>query len=357
MESRTLQLLEFPKVLSRLASLAVSEPGREACLAIAPLADIANIEFLQAMLEESLDFCERSSFRLAEFPSLAGLFNYLSSGRQSLDLEALYAVRDVLDNFRLVESALCGKPRQEPDPDAPWPRLRALLEACAWPDSAYSGLRRCLGKDGQLRDESSPELYSIRLEIRDIHQNCLRRVKDFVQKQGLMSYLQEDFMTISSDRYVLPLKTSYKNKLPGIIHDYSQTGETCYFEPIFLVEQNNRLRGLKREESQAEAKVMAFLTGLIVSELEALKAVYQALVDFDVLWAKSELARRMRGSHIEIGLNKSLRLYDARHPLLVLASPKSGRESEPARPVNPLDILLEEGQRALAIPAQSICCR
>ncbi len=61
----------------------------------------------------------------------------------------------------------------------------------------------------------------------------------------MQQYLQDDFMTISSDRYVLPLKANFKGRMQGVIHDWSQTGETCYFEPIFLVEINNRLQELK----------------------------------------------------------------------------------------------------------------
>ena len=64
-------------------------------------------------------------------------------------------------------------------------------------------------------------------------------------------------MTLSSDRYVLPLKANFKGRMQGIIHDWSQTGETCYFEPMFLVEINNRLQELKREEREEEHKVLA----------------------------------------------------------------------------------------------------
>ena len=71
---------------------------------------------------------------------------------------------------------------------------------------------------------------------------------------NMLAWLQDEFMTLSSDRYVLPLKANFKGRMQGIIHDWSQTGETCYFEPMFLVEINNRLQELKREGARGRAQ-------------------------------------------------------------------------------------------------------
>ena len=151
-------------------------------------------------------------------------------------------------------------------------------------------------------------------------------------------------MTISSDRYVLPLKTSYKGKLPGIIHDYSQTGETCYFEPLFLVELNNSLQELKQEERQAEQKLLDFLTGLAREEQQQLRQTYDLLVALDVLQAKVALARELNGCPLEPEPGAPLRLLGARHPLLALAPD----DVVPAD-VIPIDVELLSGQSALVI--------
>jgi len=127
----------------------------------------------------------------------------------------------------------------------------------------------------------------VRQEIRSIHQTIMTRVKETIGEKNLGPFLQDDYVTISSDRYVLPLRANFKGRIPGIIHDYSQTGETVYVEPFFLVEVNNRLQELKKEEREAEAKVMAFLTGLARDEREAVAASFALLVACDVLWAQA----------------------------------------------------------------------
>ena len=129
--------------------------------------------------------------------------------------------------------------------------------------------------------------------------------------------MQDEFITISSDRYVLPIKSNYKNKTKGIIHDYSQTGETCYFEPIFLVETNNRLQELKREEREEEYKVLQYLTGLVREEALAVQEAYDGVVSIDVLMAKVRLAGKYDGQTIDVVEEGAPSLIKAAIPFLL----------------------------------------
>jgi len=342
MDTRSLQLLEFPKVLGYLADFAVSIPGRRAAVALTPLADMELLSERQGLLAECLELHRDAVFHLSEFPSLDGLFEASGSESVPLDLDALFAIQTVLIQAGQAREALAPREASRGFPETARPLLRQMAEAAPVPKKTMAALARCLAPDGGLRDESSPELFSARAEIRAIHRRCTRQVKDYVQEQGLSPFLQDDFMTISSDRYVLPLKSNFKGRIPGIIHDYSQTGETCYFEPFFLVEVNNRLQELKKEEREAEAKVLATLTLLCRQEWEALLASYRLLVDLDVLFACAALAEATGGVIPEVGANEPVRLPGARHPLLIL-----GRAAGAG--VVPQDIVLEPQHRALII--------
>lgn len=331
MQARSLHLLEFPKVLRLLAEGAVSEAGAARCLAIAPLADPALLAREAERLRQWLSWTGETGFALRPFPSLDGLLDALARPTEILDLDALWAVFQMLDAAREVREAQAEAAVRHP--------LLAEAAQGPWPAMLWSGLRRCLGPDGNLRDEASPQLFQVRSEIRAIHQRCTVRVKSFIEREVLSQYLQEEFVTVSSDRYVLPFKTSFKNKLPGIIHDYSQTGETCYFEPMFLVELNNELQQYKQEEREAEREVLRLLSGLLRQEREALGAAYDFVVDADVLGAKAAFAARFDARPAEVAPGAPLRLLGARHPLLAAAG--SGAV--------PVDILLEPGQRALVV--------
>ena len=337
MESRTLSLLEFPKVLERLAQLAVSEPAAAACKAIAPLGDPATLAREQRKLAEAIELRRDAAFAFTPFPDIEPLFPILDSERRTFDLDALVALDHVLSRVAALRQALgAGEPGQS--------LLRDEVAATPWPKKTQAALARCISPDGRLRDESSPELFSVRQEIRTIHQTIMTRVKEYVGEKELGPLLQDDYVTISSDRYVLPLRANFKGRLPGIIHDYSQTGETGYVEHFFLVEVNNRLQDLNNEEREAGARVMAFLTGLARDERREVAAAYRLLVACDVLWAKAALAERLGGTLPEVAPEHAVHLRAARHPLLVLAA-----GDDAATRVMPQDLILAEDQRALIV--------
>ncbi|MBU1001351.1 MAG: Smr/MutS family protein [Proteobacteria bacterium] len=332
MLSRSKLLLEFPKVLGILAGLCVSEPGAERCARISPIDDPQSLENEAELTRQFTDWKTETGFTMPAFPSLLGFLNHLSRPTEVFDLDALWAVSQVLGDARVVRALIFDADLER------WPAL-GELGGFAWAEALWSALKRCINPDGLLRDEASPELYSVRTEIRAIHQRCTKRVKSFVEQQGIAAYLQEDFMTVSSDRYVLPLKSNFKNKLPGIIHDYSQTGETCYFEPMFLVEQNNELQNLKKEERSAEKQVQKYLSGLLRQEEDALRAAYDFLIRTDVLSAKARFAKRFDARSVEIADGAPLNLREARHPLLVQSSVNSV----------PVDLTLGAAQKALIV--------
>lgn len=333
MESRTLQLLEFPKVLKALAGFAVSEPGAAACLRLAPSPDLAHIRGQSRLCEQAQSWFRDSGFRLAAFPPLDGLFFAIKAPNALLDQDDLVALGSVLAQARAAKASLEAAPGQGNE------EFQALASRQPWPEKTAQAINRCLDVEGRIRDESSPELYAVREAVRGIHQKCTKKVKDFILAEDLSHYLQDEFMTVSSDRYVLPLKSNFKGRIQGIIHDYSQTGETCYFEPMFLVEINNSLQELKREEREEERKVLALLTDLVRRERNGVLFAYEFLVELDVLQAKAALARALQGRMLPIEPAAPPRLLSARHPLLVLAKAQ----------VTAQDIKLQAGQFALIV--------
>ena len=246
MDGRTLHALEFPRVLERLSDFCLSEAGKEAALALRPMDNEEKVRESQHLYDETRSWLAEGEFSPVAFPDISGLLAHVRSHAEALfDMDGLWALKETLTLARrAAQSIHAGAERR--------PLLDVLACGFPLPELTLSALTRCVGDDGYLKDESSPGLLLVRSELRGIHQNCLRRVKEFAEKYNIGRYLQDDYMTLSSDRYVLPLKANFKGRVQGIIHDYSNTGETLYFEPMFLVEQNNRLQQLKQEEREEE---------------------------------------------------------------------------------------------------------
>ncbi len=322
MEPRAATALELPRVLSYLAAFAVSEAGREACLALRPFADLEHIRREAVLFEQGRLWLLRSAVKPGPFPPVEGLLAYLEAPRALLDLDGLWGLRQLLTQARaLADSLRSGAEAAE------WPLWAARAAELPMPVKSLSGLSRCLSEEGLLRDEASPELSLVRGELRRLHQQCIRKVKDFAAEYNILHYLQDAFMTLSSDRYVLPLKANFKGRLQGVIHDYSQTGETCYFEPMFLVEMNNRLQGLKREEREEERKILLYLTELAREELPGIRAACAFLVELDMLQARAALGNCYDGRMVEFDQGRGVFLREARHPLLALAASPAARQA------------------------------
>ena len=345
MDGRTLHALEFPRVLERLSDFCLSEAGKEAALALRPMDDADKVRESQHLYDEARSWLAEGEFAPVSFPDISGLLAHVRTHAEALfDMDGLWALKETLALARrAVQSIHAGAGRR--------PLLDILACSLPLPELTLSALTRCVGDDGYLKDESSPGLLLVRGEMRSIHQNCLRRVKEFAEKYNIGRYLQDDYMTLSSDRYVLPLKANFKGRVQGIIHDYSNTGETLYFEPMFLVEQNNRLQQLKQEEREEERKVLRMIADLIAQEMPMVESAWNLLVQVDLLQAKCALGAALSGTCVPLEEGALLRLSAARHPLLVLEAARhaSDRNYTGPRRIEPADLVLREGDRVLVI--------
>lgn len=346
---RTLHALDFFLITEHLANLCASSIGRQGALELLPLEDSASVSLAARLYEEAKDWAGSpapgaSPFTLAPFPDISILLRGVAANPSLRpDTDACWALREMLRQAREAHASIATAGAEKR-----WPNLLRLANASPLPVQLTSALLRCISDDGLIQDESSPELYRLRAELRRLHQNCMRKVKEYAAQYNMLAFLQDEFMTLSSDRYVLPLKANFKGRMQGIIHDWSQTGETCYFEPIFLVEINNRLQELKREEREEERKILAYLGELLVAELPSVLAAQKLLRQVDILSAKRRLAAAFDGQCLSLApADEGISLLEARHPLLALAGAHS--DGGEKRKVRPLDIVLRPGDRALVV--------
>lgn len=346
---RTLRSLEFDAITDALAACCASGSGKERAQALKPFKTQQHAEEAFRFYEETCSWLERSRFAIVAWPDIRPILSAVNKKRGpgelpasfALELDALWALREML---RMAQKAIASI--SESGEAHLWPLLLATAEEEKLPGELCAALERCISDDGLLRDESSPELFRLRSELRSLHQSCLRRVRDYAEQYNMLPLLQDEFMTLASDRYVLPLKANFKGRMQGIIHDWSQTGETCYFEPYFLIEVNNRLQELKHEEREEERRILAYLTTLLDAGLEGVEAAEKLLARLDLMQATRKLSAELNASCITFTTpEEGIELLEARHPLLTL----SRRDEKNATPVRPLDIVLRPGERALIL--------
>ena len=255
MDSRSLRLLDYFQVLHHLKGFARSEAGAQACADLRPIHDRSVLEKELQELREAVDAASEVLRAVTSFPDIHGVLSLLEQ-ESAVDEDGLWGLFVFLQAARQAKRILSGLGPEQ------YTGLHARLCDLHWPERTWQGLNRCLDPEGGLKDESSPELLSVRQEVRRMQSQCTKKVTDYLQQTGITPYLQDDYLTISADRYVLAIRSDFKGRLQGIIHDYSQTGETCYFEPMLLVELNNTLQELRQEEREARQRVLCMLSSL-----------------------------------------------------------------------------------------------
>ena len=170
-----------------------------------------------------------------------------------------------------------------------------------------------VGED-ELADSASSELATIRRHMRATE----AKVRDILQKiisSDQSKYLQEAIITIRSDRYVVPVKSEFKNSVPGLVHDVSSSGSTFFIEPMGVVKANNELRELLAREKKEIERILAELSAQCATYQEDIREDYQLLVWLDCIFARGQLSLKMNCTQPRLS-DKFLRLRKARHPLL-----------------------------------------
>ncbi len=203
-----------------------------------------------------------------------------------------------------------------------WPTQAAQLrhDASQLPDLGLLAglLADSVDEEGRILDSASPLLAKLRADVLTLAARLRKRIADLVKETDEAGILQDEYFTLRDDRYVLPVKSSDKRVLGGIIHGSSQTGQTVYVEPQEMVEGNNHLALAYEAVRREEHRILQELSGLCGEQAEQFTEAGQALATLDLTLAFARLAEKLEANRPTFTDDGSLDVRKARHPLLVL---------------------------------------
>ena len=304
---KSMETLELPRVLSLLADQAVTEEGKERARRLRPETDPAEVAL---RLKETTAAVNKMVLRGS--PSFSGV-KPVAGSLQRADMGGSLNTRELLDIAGVLAAARSAKEYGESDGEEKSP-IAVLFHSLHPNRFLEDKITGSIVGDGELADSASPELASIRRHIRATES----KVRDILQKiisSSQAKYLQESIITQRSGRYVVPVKSEFKNEIPGLVHDLSGSGSTFFIEPMGVVKANNELRELQAKEEKEIDRILAELSAEAASFREDITLNYDLLIRLDSIFARGKLSARMGA--MEPGLSaKSLCLRRARHPLL-----------------------------------------
>jgi len=360
MKDRTLRVLEFGKILDRLAEHAVTDMGRERCLALAPLENLTEAqEALEETEEAQVILTYLGGSPLVGFSDVRPYLAMAEKGA-SLSPKALMEVARSLSAARAARSALVTERENTPLITG----LASHLQTFRMLEESING---AIISEEEISDHASPALYDIRRHIKQANERVREKLNSMIHGSSFGKYLQESIVTVRNGRYVIPVKQEYRQFVPGLVHDQSSSGATLFIEPMAVVELGNDLKQWTAKEREEIARILLELSGQVGVQSAMIAINIDVLARLDFIFCKGHLSRDMNGILPHMNDQGRIKLVRARHPLiprdtvvpcdlwlgqdfttLIITGPNTGGKTVTLKTVGLLTLMAQSG---LHVPA------
>lgn len=307
MQERTLEVLEYEKILEKVAGQARSSVIKNKILNLAPMTDADDIkeelENTAQMVGVISRFGNIDLFGLYDFTAMIG---YVRK-RGILEPYELLQVNDLLRISEYLKDY--GKDIEEP-------YIKDLFARISTNDFIKNEIERSIISEDEIADNASSELRNIRRQKARKEADIKAKLNSYISSDRYDDALQDKVVSMRDGRYVVPVKTNKKSAIGGIIHDKSSSGNTIFVEPAAIVELNNQLKDLELKEEDEIRRILDRLSRFVekfdVEILENQKLIGR----IDFLSAKAKFAINNGYTKPKITTDKIIKLNQARHPLL-----------------------------------------
>lgn len=363
MNEKTLQTLEFDKVLKQLEQYATSQPGKTFIHRLKPE---KNYHDIIQMLEETDEAAH--VLRLKGYAPLDGIFDITSSVKRAeiggvLLIDDLLEIASTIDVGRKMKRFL--QPLME---EENLPILESIIKIMNPPVGLLRSINHTIGENGEILDSASETLRSIRRQINRLETKVREKLEQIIRSPGAQKMLSDAIITIRNDRFVIPVKQEYRTHFGGMIHDQSASGQTLFIEPGVVVELNNELQNARMEERAEIERILTELSSDVAENSDDLKQLVTSLGHLDFMFAKAKFAANMKATKPKMNEHGFIKLTKARHPFIpkdkvvandielgkefrtiVITGPNTGGKTVTLKTVGLLTLMAQSG---LFIPAQ-----
>jgi DNA mismatch repair protein MutS2 len=323
MHAGALRALEFDRIVEVIRDFAQTPTGEARLAELRPVTSVPAVSAALAATSETVRFLADEQIGLQaphEFDAILG--GLLVEGRPLESLQLL-----ALAGFLSSVDTTCGAIRRG---RSAFPILRLIADRAATFDDEIADIRRKIDPGGEVVDDASPELRSLRDRLRRQRTRLRGTLESYLRGKDTAKYLQQQIVTDRHGRYVLVVRTEHRGAIPGIVHGSSSSGASLYLEPLGTVEINNEIVELEQQEAEEVRRILLALTDRFRGRAEDLERTVDAASDLDVLNARARFSILVRGVAPKISTDARLELRGARHPLLIPAVRRHLTSSEAA---------------------------
>ena len=289
MNPRTLRVLEYTKVLERVAAYCSFSGGEELARALLPSDDLETVRDRLAETAEASRLLEQRTE--VSFGGVRDVRPFLEKAERGAMLFAqdLLEIRGTLMRARTLQNMFLRLEQS-------FPRLAGIavnIQPCS---HIIDEIGRCINDRAEVADGASDALGRVRQELRVAQERLLSTLDRIVHSADIKPHLQEALVTQRQGRYVIPIRADAKGQVDGIIHDQSASGATLFVEPLKVVQQNNAVRELELQEEREIRRILTELSQLVGEEAVYIAQNTQILAELDFTFAKAKYGYAVDGT-------------------------------------------------------------
>ena len=310
MDHHVFKVLEFDRVCAFLESFAQSAGGRRLCLSTRPHTHPENVRKAQQQTTEM-----RSEIEDSGPLALGGVHDIRCDVQRTriqnfhLDQQQLLRIAETLEIASTMQAYFTGLQEKTPalfQHTAPLIPLHDLIKR----------IRSCISVRGDILDNASEHLADLRRQIRSVRETIIRNLEKYLNDVDLSFAVQDDFITLRNNRFVIPVRSDRKAAIPGVVHDQSQSKATFFVEPLEILELNNSLQLSQREAAHEEIRILTELTWSVQQHESAIVTNLTILEELDAIHARAALSRAMAAQPPILSNAAAISLKNCRHPIL-----------------------------------------
>jgi DNA mismatch repair protein MutS2 len=346
------QKVGFDRVRELIRSHCLFEPGSERVDQMGFLTDKKRIEEELVLVEEFKIICQmEDDFPVQHFIDNREALRKAGVENSYLLTEEVFNLSRTLDSIRAILHFF------KADEEGKYPALGRLTGEVRLFPFVQERIQKILGKQGNIRDNASPQLLHIRREVVQKQAAVSKRMNQVLNRARKEGWIDEEAApTYRNGRPVIPVMAGNKRKVGGLIHDESATGRTVFIEPGEVVELSNEIRELEYAERREIIQILVRFTTDIRPYIPELIAAHEFLSTIDFIRAKALFALRIGAVRPLVEEGQLFDWQEARHPLLFLAHREEGKQ------VVPLSFRLGAENRILVISGpnaggKSVCLK
>lgn len=308
---KSMNTLEYPKIINQLSEFTVSDLAKKKAREILPS---KSIEVVKRELEKTDDTVKilrlKGGLPLGTYHDVRPQLKRMEIGAISTGPEII-KIGQLLKGVREIHLFLKKLKEEEIELN----HLYTIKERIVNLPQLEASIYATLSDSGEVLDDASPKLRSIRTSIRQTEAGIRDRLNSII-RGAQAKYLTDSIITMRNDRFVIPVKADNRNVFGGVVHGQSSTGQTLYVEPQKVLDLNNRLKELESEEKHEVDRILLALSLEIVDYADEILENLEILIELDLLQAKALYAREINATRPTVREDNYIQLIKARHPLI-----------------------------------------